>query len=340
LREQLEDQIERGNRERAAEIDSEIEFLTREISRAVGLGGRDRRAGSAAERARLNVTRAIKISLQKISVTSCHIRQAVGELHPHRHILFLLQLTPVEGLAGNFRRKLAQPLAPIISGRVLLPHEASFLSPTTEQTKFVGRELERLTLRHALERTLSGNGSVVMIEGAPGVGKTRLANEFATEASGQGFRVFSGRCYDRADVVPFNPFVEILEGALIQSSNQQAFRRMLGEDAPEMARLMPQLRRIFPDIREPLEVSPEQSRRLLLNACLNLLVRAASVSPVLLLLDDLHWGDEGTLSILHFAGRAVAKSRILIVGTYRDKESDPAGALAGTLDFVHTASLA
>jgi len=67
LRENLEDVRERGDVERAEEIESEIEFLAREISRAVGLGGRDRRAGSAAERARLNVTRAIKAALQKIS---------------------------------------------------------------------------------------------------------------------------------------------------------------------------------------------------------------------------------------------------------------------------------
>src|SRR5208282_2237997 len=67
LREQLEDLRERGEDERAARVESEIEFLAREIARAVGLGGRDRRAGSAAERARLNVTRAIKSALQKIS---------------------------------------------------------------------------------------------------------------------------------------------------------------------------------------------------------------------------------------------------------------------------------
>lgn len=67
LREQADDLVERGDPDRASEVESEIEFLQREIARAVGLGGRDRRAGSAAERARLSVTRAIKGALQKIS---------------------------------------------------------------------------------------------------------------------------------------------------------------------------------------------------------------------------------------------------------------------------------
>ncbi|MGH7934465.1 MAG: hypothetical protein ACREQN_15070 [Candidatus Binataceae bacterium] len=67
LREELEDLRERGERQSADKVAAEVDFLAREIRRAVGLGGRDRRAGSAAERARLNVTRAIKAALQKIS---------------------------------------------------------------------------------------------------------------------------------------------------------------------------------------------------------------------------------------------------------------------------------
>jgi uncharacterized membrane protein len=67
LREELEELKQRGDHERAAKVEEDIDFLGHEIARAVGRGGRDRRAGSAAERARLNVTRAIKAALQKIS---------------------------------------------------------------------------------------------------------------------------------------------------------------------------------------------------------------------------------------------------------------------------------
>src|SRR5262249_1669517 len=67
LNELLEDQRERGSQERAEQIESEIDILKREIGRALGIAGRARRAGSNAERARLNVTRAIKTALEKIS---------------------------------------------------------------------------------------------------------------------------------------------------------------------------------------------------------------------------------------------------------------------------------
>jgi hypothetical protein len=67
LREELADLRDRGNVDRAEKVQADIDFVAHEIARAVGLGGRSRRAGSAAERARLNVTRAIKVALQKVS---------------------------------------------------------------------------------------------------------------------------------------------------------------------------------------------------------------------------------------------------------------------------------
>jgi len=66
LRENLEDAKTRGDADRASGIEDEIAFLTRELSRAVGLGGRDRRAASVSQRSRLNVTRAIRRTIEKI----------------------------------------------------------------------------------------------------------------------------------------------------------------------------------------------------------------------------------------------------------------------------------
>jgi len=67
LREQLEEARERNQFELVDQLEDEIEAIGRELSRAVGLGGRDRRAASASERARINVTRAIKVALERIA---------------------------------------------------------------------------------------------------------------------------------------------------------------------------------------------------------------------------------------------------------------------------------
>ena len=335
LKEELEDQQERGNQKRAAEIEAEIDFLAREISRAVGLGGRNRRAGSVAERARLNVTRAIKSALQKISE-----RQAgLGELLDHcvRTGLFCRYVAdpraPISwqfSIEGNQARvEAAAAIAPFT-----LRSETDFLHAPVDQTTFVGREEERAAMRRYLEQALRSQGRVLMIGGQPGVGKTRIAKEFGAEAAGRGFLTLAGGCYDREDAVPFSPFVEILE-TLGNVLNPTAFRAALGNAAAEMARLMPQLRRIFSDVPPPLEMSPDQSResrRLLFNAFREFLGRNASERPVLLLMEDLQWADEGTLSLLSYLSRSVAEMPVLIVGTYRDDKVDTGRALAQTLD--------
>jgi predicted ATPase len=332
LKEKLEDLRERGNETRAAEVESEIDFLHREIARAVGLGGRDRRAGSAAERARLNVTRAIKSALQKISERN----NRLGELLDR------------SVRTGSFSCYLANPrtpmtwqfsvegIKPAVVGDVTAPvfsrPETSLVQSLADRTTFVGREAEQSVLRRLLERALAGEGGVAMIGGALGVGKTRIAGEFAAEALQRGFITLVGSCYDRENSLPFNPFVEMLESAMAQAPSQDAFRAALGDDVGEMARLMPQLRRLFPDLPPPMELSPEQSRRILFNAVVELLGRTAATGPILLLFEDLHWADEGTLSLLNHIARSISKVPVLIVGTFRDNEIDSAGPLAQTLD--------
>jgi len=118
-----------------------------------------------------------------------------------------------------------------------------------------------------------------MIAGPAGVGKTRIATEIGAEASARGFLTLAGNCYERDDAVPFIPVVEILESFLGRAASPEAVRLALGGDAAEIARLVPQLRRMFQDIPSPLEASPEQSRHVLFNAVAEFLARAAADSP-------------------------------------------------------------
>ena len=336
LREELEDRRERGDQAGAARVESEIDFIAREIARAVGLGGRDRRAGSAAERARLNVTRAIKSALQKISEHNGYLGELLERSiktgsfscylpNPRDRITWRFSLE--DGVKPS---AVAEVTAPIFSRP-----QTSLVQSLADRTAFVGRQAERAVLRRLLERAIGGEGGVAMIGGVLGVGKTRIAGEFAAEASQRGFTTLVGNCYDRENALPFSPFVEILESAMAQASSQEAFRAALGDDASEMARLMPQLRRRFRDIPPPLELSPEQSRRILFKSVVELLARSAASNPILLLFEDLHWADEGTLALLNHIARSISNLRLLIVGTFRDNEVDSAGPLAQTLDELH-----
>ena len=338
LKEVLEDQRERGNHDRAEQVEAEIDSINRELARAVGLGGRDRRAGSASERARLNVTRAIKAALQKISEQQA----AMGELLERsiRTGSFCSYVPDSRNrVTWQFSVESPEASREVAPAVAFIPaRETSFLCAFTEGTTFVGREAERSLLSRCLEQALNGEGKMVLIGGAAGVGKTRIAAEIGAEASRRGMLTFVGSCYDRDDPVPFIPFVEILEEALAR--DPVGFRERLGNDAPEMARLLPRLLRVFPDISPPFDLPPDpresdarnESRRILFRAIADLVVRAARNAPVLFLLDDLQWADEGTLLLLNHVAPLLADIPVLVVGTYRDVELDLGGQLSRTLD--------
>ena len=332
LNESLEDQRERGNHERADQIEGEVEFLTRTIERASGLGGRQRRTGSNAERARLSVTSAIKTAFEKISEQDKELWNFLD-----RSIR-----------TGSFCRYVPDPESPITwqfstdgvsARRDIRPtlvtrssRDTNFLRAFTEGTAFVGRTTEYTALLRALDQMQRGDGKIVVIRGSPGVGKTRIAAEIAAEASRRGVLRFVGGCYDRDEPVPFLPFIEIVETALAQTGDLPVFREMLGADASEIARLVPQLRRSFPDIPAPSDLPPEQSRKILFDAVSELLDRLSRSTPSLFIFDDLQWADDESLLLLNHLAKLIPSLPAMIIGTLREFEPDRAVQLNRTLD--------
>src|SRR5580658_2507900 len=104
---------------------------------------------------------------------------------------------------------------------------------------------------------------MVMLGGGPGVGKSRLALEMSEYASRKGFRCSVGHCYERDEPVPYLPFAEILENNLARAASLDEHRQWIGENAAELARIAPSLRRVFPDLPQPFELPPAQQRRYL-----------------------------------------------------------------------------
>ena len=109
-------------------------------------------------------------------------------------------------------------------------------------------------------------------------------------------------------------------------------RRALGEGGGEVARLVPALRWRFPDLPPGVELPPEQERRYLFNSIREFVGRASDMQPICVLLDDLHWADEGSLLLLDGVAEDLSGLRVLLIGTYRDVELDLSRPLARTLD--------
>jgi DNA-binding CsgD family transcriptional regulator/tetratricopeptide (TPR) repeat protein len=153
---------------------------------------------------------------------------------------------------------------------------------------FVGRDavLQRLTA--ALVAAGAGQGSTVLVGGEAGIGKTSLVTELAGRAREQDWRVLTGHCIDLIGAgVPYLPIVEAL-GTLRDPTP--------GEPDPQA--------RLFADIR-------------------TLLDGLAARTPVLLVLEDLHWADASTLDLFTFLAHSVSDMRVLMVATFR---SDDAGS--------------
>ncbi|UCH86209.1 MAG: AAA family ATPase [Dehalococcoidia bacterium] len=214
---------------------------------------------------------------------------------------------------------------------VVWQEETAAAPALLERTPFVGREAEQAELRRCLDQAARGKGALVMIGGEPGVGKTRLAEELAVEARQRGLLTLTGQSYEMEGAPPYIPFVEMLE-ATARIVPREALREALGESAPEVARLMPELRRLFPDIAAPLELPPEQERRYLFNSVQEFLERAGRAQPLVLTLEDLHWADDSTMLLLQHIAQRLSEMPLLILGTYRDVELDVARPLARALE--------
>jgi len=205
--------------------------------------------------------------------------------------------------------------------------------PRPRGRAMVGRDAERAELLRGLEDAIAGHGSIVLVGGEPGIGKTRLAQEVIADARERGFFGLVGHCYEGEGAPPYVPFVETLEYAA-RVVPPAAFRRALGDAAPEVAKLMPELRRLFSDIPPPIELPPEQQRRFLFNAYLEFTQRSCAITPMVVVLEDLHWADEPTLQLLQHLAQAVPALRLFVLGTYRDVELDVTRPFARTLETL------
>lgn len=185
-----------------------------------------------------------------------------------------------------------------------------------------GRVEQTDALAQALKAATAGERRITFLAGEPGIGKTRLAAELAVEAHGHGAVVLYGRC-DEELSVPYQPWVEALTH-LVEHAPDALVERLVERHGPELVLLVPQLRWRFPDMRTSADTDAETERYMQLQAVTAGISMLAEESPVLLVLDDLHWADKQTLTLLrHVFTNVASQASVMVVGTYRD--SDLAG---------------
>ncbi len=247
-----------------------------------------------------------------------------------------------QGLVVLIRRLLAKPLdlryqtvdeVRADLDRIVQSLSDSQLTSPSPEIPLIGREHEFAALRRRLSETLAGQGSMVMIGGEPGIGKSHLARALVEEARRRGALGVIGHCYEMEGAPPYVPFIEMLE-FIKRMAPREGLRYSLGDHASEVAKLMPELRNIYPDIPPAIELPPEQQRRFLFNAFRSFVERAASVTPLVVVFEDLHWADEPTLLLLQHHAQTLSTTPMLVICTYRDTELEVSRPFAKTLEIV------
>jgi DNA-binding CsgD family transcriptional regulator/tetratricopeptide (TPR) repeat protein len=183
--------------------------------------------------------------------------------------------------------------------------------------RFVGRGVELARLLAALEQAEHGRPGVVLLAGDAGAGKTRLLLEFAHRAQQRGVRVLAGGCVELGDIgLAYLPVVDALRG-LADDPEELELLAEVATIAPGIDRLLPEVAKrgqtdaLAGDGLEQLQV---------FDAVRAVLLRRSRRSPLMVILEDLHWAERATRDLVAFLARTMRKGRVMLVASYRADE--------------------
>jgi len=244
-------------------------------------------------------------------------------------ILRLMSKRPEDRPASA--KEVMQALERIEAGEVdITAAPAPSLLDRVVRGRLVGREIELAQANEVLSQALAGKSGVLLISGEAGIGKTRLAYEVMAQAQVRGALVLMGECFAEGSA-PYAPIAQFIEG--VDSFMSMDCVMCL----PDLFSLAPALRLRYPQVVPCAPLEPQAEQQRMFEGLVEVCVALSSRVPVLLVLEDAHWADSGTLSLLrHLARRAARLNlRVMILITYREVELDEARALNEVLyDFT------
>jgi DNA-binding winged helix-turn-helix (wHTH) protein len=250
------------------------------------------------------------VSDNVITVTMTRLRKTLGHRTGAREFV-----TNVHGRGYRFVRAVSE-------SDTQLPPVVAVDASSRDGAPFVGREPVLDRLREAWLDARGGHGSVCVLTGEPGIGKTRAVEQLAREAAGAGFSVAWGYCHPSGGTPPLWPLVQLVR-EVMGWQPREAEGGSLSPD-PELSRLLPELgdqARPAPPKGDDANLSVRPAKHQIFDAIARVLVLASERKPCVLVLDDLHGADAASLELLNYWVDEIARARILVVATLRKIES-------------------
>jgi class 3 adenylate cyclase len=219
-----------------------------------------------------------------------------------------------------------------VPARRLLSVAAQQQRTGSSYTTLVGRDWELTTLAAMLDRSTGGRGSVVAVVGPPGIGKTRLAREAVQLAKNLGVEVFSTFCESHATDIPFHVVARLLRsvgqlsGLDDQTARVQVRAQVPDADPQDLVLLDDLLGIADPDVELP-KIDPDARRRRL-TALINT-AQLARAEPAVFIVEDAHWIDEVSESMLADFLAVIPRTPSLVLITYRPEYRGALAHVAG-----------
>jgi len=204
---------------------------------------------------------------------------------------------------------------------------------TSDATPFVGRSAEFGVLTGLVARLAAGVGHTVLIEGEPGIGKSRLMSEVARYASARNVPTLATNCFEIERATPYQPVIDLVTRALDRMSDA-ALRNLAPVSLAELAALVPELAERVPGLPSLSNDFPEARQARLPRAVDQLLEATRGGRPLILMVDDIQWADDASAQVLQYLARRAARRPVLVMYAYRDDDVDDDERLAQLVESL------
>ena len=201
----------------------------------------------------------------------------------------------------------------------IIPHLRSF---TGKKIEFINRTEEMEILKNAADNAILGKGSVIILHGEAGIGKTRLTSELLSYAHSQKMKILHSSCpilFEEKGRTPYILWKNVIRAYLEDCSSNQ-LRKIIGDYPAEICKLVPETKKKLGKITKSIPISPDIEKDRLDEAVSQFITNISTVRPVVIVLDDLQWADRSSRRLLHYLARGIYRFPILLVGAYRDRD--------------------